>query len=294
MQYDFDLIKEAVVLMSSGGRYAGPRENNYLFIDGGCLRAILEQLSNDYFGGSIIELDYDIVRGKFTKVFYYDCIKPRKKDESEDDYKRRIAPQEELHNHIRGLNGYHVYEGIARRRRKKDAPEQKKVDVMIAVDMLTHTYMGNMHRATLMTSDLDFVPLINALVWGGMYVELWYQKGRTNDELIYSADSQKCLTVRNIYQWATKNFRKSNRLPDHRDRSLNIEGFLKEDSLPSDSGLDISLYKRRDRDIWMVTFPSQKSHVPNSYTHVTFKDRDILLRYVQEFWPYIGLESRSN
>ena len=35
---------------------------------------------------------------------------------------------------------------------------------MIAVDMLTHPFDRNMERATLLAGDLDFKPLLDALV----------------------------------------------------------------------------------------------------------------------------------
>jgi NYN domain len=70
---------------------------------------------------------------------------------------------------------------------------------MIAVDMLMHSFRRNMDRAMLLTADLDFKPLIDALVSNGTYVTLWYPPKRTNKELIASADERRQLDVGSIY-----------------------------------------------------------------------------------------------
>ena len=73
-----------------------------------------------------------------------------------------------------------------RRSRGRRGPEQKKSDVMIAVDMLTHTFR-RVQEAILLTGDLDFKPLIDALVNDGMFVTLWHPP-QAIKELIAAAD----------------------------------------------------------------------------------------------------------
>src|ERR1700758_3378597 len=46
----------------------------------------------------------------------------------------------ELFKRLRSTDGVHVYEGDVRKRRHKGGLEQKMVDVMLAVDMLTHSF----------------------------------------------------------------------------------------------------------------------------------------------------------
>jgi hypothetical protein len=70
---------------------------------------------------------------------------------------------------------------------------------MIAVDMLTHSFRRNMHQATLLTGDLDFKPLIDALVQEGMFVTLWYPPSTTSQELIAAADRSERFNVVSIY-----------------------------------------------------------------------------------------------
>ena len=74
--------------------------------------------------------------------------------------------------------------------------EQKKVDVMIAVDMLAHTFRRNMHEATLLTGDNDLRPLVDALIHDGMFLNLWYPTGETSIEFLRAADTRRPLGIR--------------------------------------------------------------------------------------------------
>ncbi|MEZ4512003.1 MAG: NYN domain-containing protein [Chloroflexota bacterium] len=276
---------------SNSAPYTGPQEIKYLFIDAGCLRAILENASKTYFNDNPIELDYYKLKGRFTKVFYYDCLKPQQADESNEDYESRIDPQRHLFNQIRLLDGYHVYEGVTRRRRR--VIEQKQVDVMIAVDMLTHTFMRNMHQATLFANDLDFKPLIDALVQNGMYIELWHQPGYTNEELVFSADSQKPITIQTIYKWSTQKFKARYKIPTIRDNQNKPNGFVKVRDLYNRSGTPVELFERigtfvdRDEDQYHITFPEQES--PHNKL-VSFNDEKLLTIFVKEVFPELELE----
>ncbi|MDZ7968935.1 MAG: NYN domain-containing protein [Nostoc sp. DedSLP03] len=199
--------------MSGSFSSRGSEKIRYLFIDGGCLDSLLEALSNGLFGGTKLEIDYSRLAEGFNKVFYYDCLPAKKQGEDETIYQKRVQPKLELFNHLRSVDRFHVYEGTARYRDKRRGQEQKQVDIMIAVDMLTHSFRRNMHEATLLTGDLDFKPLIDALVQDGMYVSLWYPKGRTNYELVDSADSRQAITIHNVQGWFTYTFQAQVKTP---------------------------------------------------------------------------------
>ena len=187
--------------ISNPSPYSGPEKIKYLFIDGGCLDSLLVNLSEGLFDGTAIEISYSQLASGYQKVFYYDCLPAQRSNENEADYQERIKPKIRLFNHLKSLDGFHVYEGTARYRDKRRGQEQKQVDIMITVDMLMHSVRRNMHEATLLTGDLDFKPLIDALVQEGMHVSLWYPKGRTNYELVDAADSRKALTINTVNSW---------------------------------------------------------------------------------------------
>jgi uncharacterized LabA/DUF88 family protein len=171
----------------------------YLFIDGGCLRVSLDRMAAIYSGGALLDLDYSTLTRDYSKVFYYDALPERKPDENDQTYYARITPQRQFFDRLCSLDRFHVYEGDVRRSSSRRGPEQKKIDVMIAVDMLTHSFRRNMHEATLLTGDLDFKPLIDALVQGGMFVNLWYPPGTTSIELIAAADRSWPLNILSVY-----------------------------------------------------------------------------------------------
>lgn len=188
--------------------YSPPRVIRYLFIDGGCLRETVRSLSEKWANGQTLELQYTNLTSNFTKVFYYDALPRRRENEQEAEYLTRISGERRLLDELSQLDRFHVYEGDVRRSSARRGPEQKKVDVMIAVDMLSHTFRRNMQEATLLTSDLDFRPLIDALVQEGMEVTLWYPPGDTTRDLIVAADRRRVLDVQTINAALTPESRK--------------------------------------------------------------------------------------
>jgi uncharacterized LabA/DUF88 family protein len=164
-----------------------PTVPQYLFVDGGSLRGRLQNVSSKYFGEKNFDIDFQKLKGGFTKVFYYDAIPVRNEGESETDYHTRTAPIRAVFSAASSTDGVHVYEGDARRRQRRGL-EQKMVDVMLAVDMLSHTFRRNMLSTTLLSGDADFTPLIDALVQYGMNVVLWYPADETSSELLRAAD----------------------------------------------------------------------------------------------------------
>jgi uncharacterized LabA/DUF88 family protein len=217
----------------SGSIYTGPQEVRYLFIDGEQLRKTAEDVGNDWFGKPIA-LDYAKLQGPHLKVFYYDCLPAKRASESDEEHAAKRAEKYDFFNELRELQGWHVSEGVARHR-KKERQEQKEVDILIAVDMLTHTHRRNMHRLTFISGDQDFAPLIEAVVREGMYVELLYPEGRTSSDLRNFADVARPMDIDFLMVIATDSFQRSNGLPTReymfdsspRGGRLVAEGFRK-------------------------------------------------------------------
>jgi uncharacterized LabA/DUF88 family protein len=186
--------------------------DRYLFIDGGYLRRTAQDLVSRYFPGGSPALDYAKLGKDFRRVFYYDCLSKQRGDETPEAFAVRREAQLAEFNALSRLPGFHIRQGFLRRDGKKNT--QKGVDVSIAVDMLTHTIRGNMERATLLTGDLDFEPLIAALVQEGMYVTLWYDPSTTNDELVMAADEAEAITLLTIYRWSRHDWQCDHPIPD--------------------------------------------------------------------------------
>jgi uncharacterized LabA/DUF88 family protein len=189
-----------------------PMATQYLYVDGGALRGRIKNLSEKFFGGITLNVDFKKLKGSFTKAFYYDAIPVQEDGEDDSKYGERLKPIRAIFKAALSTDGFHVYEGDARRRRKRGL-EQRKVDVMLTVDMLRHTFMKNMLSATLLTGDGDFKPLLDALVELGMFVTLWYPEGETNQELIDAADSRYKLGWYDLHSLFTEESQKCFDIP---------------------------------------------------------------------------------
>lgn len=192
--------------------YRGPTEVSYLFIDGGYLRGVVESFAQNCFDSSQVPLDYAQFAAGFTKVFYYDCLAPRRPQENEEHYAARMATQNAQFRTLHSLRGWHVVEGVVKRSGKR--ARQKEIDILIAVDMLTHTYRRNMHRVAFVAGDQDFRPLVEAVVREGMFIELWYERSSASAELIAAADAHRSLDAYAMYNVLDRRYQKHHPFPE--------------------------------------------------------------------------------
>lgn len=178
--------------------YAPPIK--YQFIDGASFHAAIYDLSDRYLGGDRPAISWPQVASGARKTFFYDAIPVIQPGEDEGVYAQRIAPKRAELTAIERQPAFHVRTGDARRRRR-NGNEQKMVDVHLAVDALLMASRGLFSSAVLVTSDLDFRPLVSALVDLGVDVDLWYQPGHTNSELIEAADRATPIDIHAYRQW---------------------------------------------------------------------------------------------
>lgn len=195
----------------SGLFKSSPAPLTYAFIDGAYLTALLSELGLKFLDEPL-QIDYASLAAGCKKTFYYDSLPARKGNESDEDYEDRRANQEDHFNYLRSLNGWHVSEGVGKWNRKRGS-SQKEVDILIAVDMLTHTHRRNMEELRFIAGDRDFRPLIEAVVSDGMYVTLWYGEHNTSDDLIHAADSKRALDIFELYNYCLPAFKLRHVLP---------------------------------------------------------------------------------
>jgi uncharacterized LabA/DUF88 family protein len=191
---------------------------SYLFIDGAYLRNVIERLEKDVYGGTPVPIDYRRLAGAHTKVFYYDCPPTKRQQESDEEFLGRERLQEGLYRILRSLRGWHIYEGVVKRTGKR--ARQKEVDILIAVDMLTHAHRRNMNSVSFLAGDQDFRPLIDALVRDGMFTELIYDPASISSELADAADSRLQLTPYFMFEWLEDSFKKAYPMPERSGTSV--------------------------------------------------------------------------
>lgn len=254
-------------------------ETRYLFIDGGCLRETLKYYSENYFNSLPVELSFPHLSLTYKKIFYYDSLPAQKQNESDDDYKNRVQAVREFLTNLNYYDGVHVFEGDTRRRREK--VEQKKIDVKITVDMLNHSIRKNMTHATLLTADLDFKPLIDALVDNGMYITLWYPPGKTNSELIHAADSGVQLNLSSIYENSLAEIRQSFKLPQRRQKiGKVIENLEFIEGIQNRYKIFGELYKSRHITEYSIIY--QSSFHQKTFIHLTHPHENQLRFFFDE------------
>ena len=208
--------------ISSSG-YGSAREIHYLFVDGGALRGKIENVSRQLFDSQRFDIDFRLLAMNFTKVFYYDAVPVQGSDEMDGAYDLRIAEIRRMLDSASEQDRVHVFEGDLRKRKRR-GNEQKKVDVALTVDMLTHSFRRNMHRATLLSGDLDFKPLIDAMVREGMQISLLYPIGETNIELIRAADTRLPLHLGMLRSFLTQESQVRFVIPEFKSLENQIDG----------------------------------------------------------------------
>lgn len=182
--------------------------NRYVFIDGEYLTQLAIKAGEKWFGKKA-DLDFSKIHEQLDgrRTFYYDCLPAKSDKEKEEIYQARFLEKSNLFNRLRTLPGWHVNEGIAKWR-KKTGTSQKEVDVLIAVDMLTHTYRKNMDAITFIAGDLDFRPLVEAIVREGMYISLQYGQMSITDDLKNSADEAIRIGPNRLLKFCSESFQK--------------------------------------------------------------------------------------
>ena len=125
-----------------------PRDREYLFVDGGCLRSSVRTICRDLFNDENEYQPYipTMAGGEYDKIFYYDAVPGKEHGEAQATYEARVQGDHDRFAQIQALDRVHVALGkiVGADRR------QKGVDVQLAVDMMTHAFRGNITRATLL------------------------------------------------------------------------------------------------------------------------------------------------
>lgn len=187
----------------------------YAFIDAAYLREEVDEILKQCFGENVNyeDLSLDKMTHNFTKVFYYDCLPPQNSNENKDDFHVRIEPNKQFLDKIHNYKGYHVFKGstagIGERAR------QKQIDVKLSVDMLMHTIRGNMSKATLLSGDQDFNPVVESLIEEGMWVTLWCNPKSASGKLIHAADEVRKFYIATIYEALPEKIKQECRVPSH-------------------------------------------------------------------------------
>lgn len=188
-------------------------DQTYLFIDGEYIRRIHREAMQRFFcEDGDLRLEMMMQQARASRAYFYDSLDDAlRQGESDQALQHRIAPLVDFFNYVRGLSGFHLRQGSMTGRGKKR--RQKEVDILLAVDMLTHGFNGSMQKAILVSGDLDFRPIIETLVRQGIFVQVWFHRSSIARELPGAADFGHEIRFRQLYEWNGKAFQDAHRIP---------------------------------------------------------------------------------
>nr|WP_244669402.1 NYN domain-containing protein [Xanthomonas phaseoli] len=146
-----------------------------VFIDGGYVAKLL---SNNFDGA---RTDYSkfvqhVLQGSdVLRTYYYDCP-PYQSSHPTEEEAQRFAGKEKFFNALSRLPRFQVRQGKLERR--GTAPnfvfQQKRVDILLGVDMVELAATRQIQKAILIAGDSDFVPAIEAVKRHGVLTVLWH------------------------------------------------------------------------------------------------------------------------
>jgi uncharacterized LabA/DUF88 family protein len=124
------------------------------------------------------------------RCYFYYCP-PWMSPEPTDAEKKRMSEHEAFMEEIMSLERWSVRLGKLQRRwdGHRETFEQKRVDVLLSVDMVRHTAAGHIQHAIVVAGDSDFIPAIESAKESGATVSLWCGDDNTvHKDLVEVAD----------------------------------------------------------------------------------------------------------
>ena len=135
--------------------------------------------------------DSDILR-----TYYYHCL-PYQGNPPTEDERDRYAKQRRFFDTLELLPRYTVRLGRLERRGKDESGkprfEQKRVDILLSVDMVQLAAKQNIQEAILLAGDSDFIPAVAAAKSEGVLIKLFHGQ-RPHSDLVREADERTQLT----------------------------------------------------------------------------------------------------
>lgn len=158
-----------------------------IFIDGGYLIRVL----NDEFN---FKVDYqkfsNILAGNnpLLRTYFYNCL-PFQSNPPTPEESERFAKAQKFYDAIKKIPNYEVRYGKLSRRGKPGEYyyEQKMIDTLLSIDLVSLSAKHVIQRALLITGDSDFIPAISLAKNEGVHITLIHGQ-RPHADLIAVCD----------------------------------------------------------------------------------------------------------
>lgn len=165
-----------------------------IFIDGGYVLNQFKQNKITPNYEALAEFFLKPIRNRIPldllRCYFYYCP-PWMSTEPTEDELRRMDAHEAFVKEIEDLDRWQVRLGKLQKRRdgNKEYYEQKRVDVLLSVDLVRHAAAGHIQHAVLVAGDSDFIPAIAAAKESGVTLTLWCGASNTvHSDLMVLAD----------------------------------------------------------------------------------------------------------
>lgn len=169
-----------------------------VFMDGGYIDSIHKGLGSPQIDFvQLIERTAEDCQ--LLRVYYYNCLPYQTQNPSPAE-KSLVSSKQRFFAAVSKLPYFTVREGkLAYRGQDKDGHpilEQKRVDVMLATDLVMHSTKHLITHAILIAGDSDFIPAVEIAKNEGVSIHLFSVGGvsaRPHDELIMACDRHTIL-----------------------------------------------------------------------------------------------------
>jgi uncharacterized LabA/DUF88 family protein len=134
------------------------------------------------------------------RCYFYYCP-PFMSPEPTDSEKRRMEEHDVFMERLESIDRWSVRLGKLQRRWEgnREYFEQKRVDVLMSVDMVRHSAAGHIQHAIVIAGDSDFIPAIEATKESGATVTLWHGEANTiHRDLIKLSDIVHQLDIKKM------------------------------------------------------------------------------------------------
>jgi len=158
------------------------------------LRRLLEQFGN-------LRIDYEKLTqwacnsDTLFRAYYYDCLPYQNANPNEDE-RRRVSNAQKCHMALRRLARFTVREGRLEFRgvdasNGKPIFQQKRVDLLLGIDMASLASKRRVDAMTLIAGDSDFIPAVEYAREEGVIIRLAHGPQRTYHQDLWDTADER-------------------------------------------------------------------------------------------------------
>jgi len=158
-----------------------------VFIDGGYLARVLKDEHGE------VAVDFASLSEKLCqgcdrlRTYYYTCM-PYQSSPPTAEERERYASMDRFIYSLRRIPRFEVR--LGKLSYIKGDFVQKRVDVLLSVDLVRMSWGRQIQRAVLLSGDSDLVPAVQAAKEAGILTQVYYSRRSVHDELLQACDDR--------------------------------------------------------------------------------------------------------